>query len=184
MSDVVKALVRIGGVAHLSNGLTERANGILKGMLKMYTDEDQTDLDTYLPFVRYAYRSSYQSSLRSTPFGMLYGREPTLPLDTVLLEPEPTYTKADDYRRVLEEGLKRRYKWAKANLDAVQAKVQSFQTGAKEKVTKVPAAKQYKAGDKVMVHITLPVTSGERAAGLKHAWRGPYSVLRTEGRHT
>ena len=91
------------------NGLLERANGILKGMLKMYTDEDQTDWDTYLPFVLYAYHSSYQSSLRSTPFGMMYGRESTLPLDTVLLEQEPTYTKADEYRRVLEEGLKRRY---------------------------------------------------------------------------
>jgi len=53
-------------------------------MLMMYTDENKTDWDRYLHFVLFAYRTSYQSSLRSTPFGMLYGRKATLPIETLL----------------------------------------------------------------------------------------------------
>ena len=62
----------------LKNGLTERFNGSLKGILKMFTDERQLDWDTYLPFLLFAYRTSYQSSLKTTQFGLLYGREAAL----------------------------------------------------------------------------------------------------------
>ncbi|KAE9305994.1 hypothetical protein PR003_g21348 [Phytophthora rubi] len=68
-----------------TQGLVERFNGTLIGMLKMHVSEAQTDWDLYLPRVLFAYRTSYHESLGDTPFFTLYGRDATLPLDVAFL---------------------------------------------------------------------------------------------------
>ncbi|POM74055.1 Retrovirus-related Pol Polyprotein [Phytophthora palmivora] len=74
-----------------TQGLVERFNGTLIGMLKMFVNEAQTDWDLYLPRVLFAYRTSYHESLKDSPFFSLYGRDPVLPLDLAFLNTDNTW---------------------------------------------------------------------------------------------
>lgn len=56
-----------------TQGLVERFNGTLIGMLKMYVGETQRDWDLYLPRVLFAYRTSYHEALRDSPFFRFMG---------------------------------------------------------------------------------------------------------------
>ena len=102
------------------NGLTERCNGTIKRMLACYVDENQSNWDTYLSLVLFAYRTSYQASLRSTPFGMLYGQEARLPADDVWLDDEQPQFEPEDYRERLAEALDLRRAWARRCMEHVQ----------------------------------------------------------------
>ena len=73
-----------------TDGLCERFNGILKTLLRMRVNNDKDDWDEQLPHALLAYRVSKQSSTGATPFEMLYGRDPRLPLG---VEPEELETK-------------------------------------------------------------------------------------------
>ncbi|KAG4052116.1 hypothetical protein PC123_g12690 [Phytophthora cactorum] len=68
-----------------TQGLVERFNGTLMGMLRMYVSETQTDRDVYLPRVLFAYRTAYHEGLGDAPFFSLYGRDPVLPIDLAFL---------------------------------------------------------------------------------------------------
>ena len=50
----------------------------------MYVSEDHRDWDCTLPFVTFAYNSSRHDVTGYSPFYLLYGRDPLLPLDSLL----------------------------------------------------------------------------------------------------
>ena len=66
-----------------ANGLVERFNATLKGMLKPYCDEKSVTWDELLPFVLFAYREVPQESTGFSPFELLYGQRVRGPLDVV-----------------------------------------------------------------------------------------------------
>lgn len=68
-----------------TNGLTERLNRTLTDMLSCYVSADHRDWDVSLPYVKFAYNSSRHDKAGYSPFYLPYGREPTLPLDTLVL---------------------------------------------------------------------------------------------------
>ncbi|KAE9343832.1 hypothetical protein PR003_g8764 [Phytophthora rubi] len=92
-SEVAKAFYQTLGIRKLfgavyhpqTQGLVERFNGTLIGMLRMHVDEVQTDWDVYLPRVLFAYRSAYHKALGDSPFFSPYARDPVLPLDVAFL---------------------------------------------------------------------------------------------------
>ncbi|XP_077534689.1 uncharacterized protein LOC144146627 [Haemaphysalis longicornis] len=53
-------------------------------MLSMYVSRDHSNFDLVLPFVTYAYNTATQSTTGFSPFFLLYGREPSCLLDTIL----------------------------------------------------------------------------------------------------
>jgi len=63
------------------DGLTERFNRTLKTMIASYVNEDQDDWDTKLPMLAFAYNTAVHASTKCTPFKLIYGREPKIPLD-------------------------------------------------------------------------------------------------------
>lgn len=67
-----------------TNGLTERLNRTLTDMLAKYVSSDHSDWDIALPYVTFAYNSSRHDTAGYSPFFLLFGREPTLPLDTTI----------------------------------------------------------------------------------------------------
>lgn len=67
-----------------TNGLTERLNRTLLDMLAMYTDANQTNWDKVLPFITFAYNTSIQATTNFSPFFLLFGREASVTLDTIL----------------------------------------------------------------------------------------------------
>jgi hypothetical protein len=186
-SELWSALCALGGVEQAktpsyraaTNGACERYNGTLKQMLKCYVDENQANWDEVLPYVVFAYRTSYQSSIGCSPFSMLFGREARLPLDIFLFESTHQSITPQDYRTMLEENWKGRYLTAKAHFDGVQLREVERLT----KEGRMCDQGRFKVGDKVWLH--TPTRSGEELArALKVPWSGPFEVTRILGRRT
>lgn len=106
LSQVVEALLAECHVVHRTstayhpqtNGLTERFNRTLGDMLTAYVASDHSNWDMILPFVTYAYNTATQATTGFSPFFLLYGREPSCTLDTVL----PYQPDASEYRPISE----------------------------------------------------------------------------------
>ena len=58
-----------------ANGLAESMNKTLQNILKETVNENRTDSDTKLHSALWAYRTSYKTSIQSTPFRLAYGLE-------------------------------------------------------------------------------------------------------------
>ncbi|KYO44554.1 hypothetical protein Y1Q_0016704 [Alligator mississippiensis] len=58
-----------------TNGLVERFNGTLKGMLKAYVDSNPNDWDEKLPHLLFAYREVPQESTGFSRFELMFGTQ-------------------------------------------------------------------------------------------------------------
>ena len=54
----------------------------------MYVSANQKDWDKHIPMVLFAYRVSPNATTGESPFYLLYGREPRLPIDAALILPD------------------------------------------------------------------------------------------------
>ena len=63
-----------------SNGLDERFNQTLQWQLLKFVDTEQTDWDLYIDAILFSYRVSTQDSTKHSPFLLVYGRQPRLPI--------------------------------------------------------------------------------------------------------
>lgn len=73
-----------------TDGLVERFNRTLKEGLAVYVNQDPLSWDNYLPFVTFAYNTAHHVSTGYSPFKLLYGRNPDIPLsqDVKNLQPK------------------------------------------------------------------------------------------------
>lgn len=62
-----------------TNGLVERTNRTLLGILSKTVHKYPKRWDTYLRIIKFNYNIRYQESIKSSPFQLLYGRHPNLP---------------------------------------------------------------------------------------------------------
>ena len=53
-------------------------------MIKANKDDEQSDWDMNLPKLTYTFNTSVQESTKHTPFEMMFGRKPKLPIDIAL----------------------------------------------------------------------------------------------------
>ena len=152
----------------ICNGLVEKFNGTLKGMLKKLCDEKPKDWDRYPSPLLFAYREVPQESLGFSPFELLYGRSVRGPL-AILKEmwtneqssPEVklTYEYVMDVRNRLEDTLQ----MAK---DKLGSKSQSY----KHYYDKRARDRKFFVGDKVL--LLLPTSENK----LLMQWKGPFEV--------
>ena len=105
VSELITALLALFKVRKLTtlayrpqaNGLVERFNHTLVSMISHFVTTDQRNWDMLLPYVLFAFRSAPQSTMKFSPFYLLYGREPSFPLDHAFGNSHiRTYLKADD----------------------------------------------------------------------------------------
>lgn len=82
------------------NGLTERQNQTTQNMLLKYLDNQEQWADL-LPSVLFAYRTSKHSSTGFSPFFLLFGRQPRLPVD-LMVENQPKDTSIEEKITVME----------------------------------------------------------------------------------
>ena len=66
------------------NGQTERFNHTLEATLAKMTQENQADWDTHITKALFAYRTAVHESTGFTPFSLLFGHTPNLPVDIML----------------------------------------------------------------------------------------------------
>lgn len=63
------------------DGLVERVNRSLLQMFRTYCNQS-SDWEQWLPLLLYAYRSSTHTSTKCSPYLLMFGREPSLPVNT------------------------------------------------------------------------------------------------------
>ena len=70
-----------------SDGLVEKFNRTLLGMLSMMVKEDEQGWDLLLPTMLLAYWTSHHATTGVTPFELMFGRNPRLPEDVLFSIP-------------------------------------------------------------------------------------------------
>ena len=154
------------------DGLVERFNQTLKGMLRKTAAQEGKDWDRLIPALLFAYREVPQKSTDFSPFELLYGRDVRGPLD-ILKESRVAGKRSDPnvaaYVLMMRDRLETMSMEARKNKET--AKIQQktwYDKGARER--------SFQPGDQVLV--LLPTT----AAKLTAQWQGPYTVVEQVGK--
>jgi hypothetical protein len=157
-----------------TNGVVERFNHTLLTMMSHYVLHDQHDWDMWIPYVLFAFRSSPHSILGHSPFFMVYGREPNLPLEHALgtvginrpfLRPnQEAYLSDIASRMALARDI------AAKRLDAVDR----ARIIANSHITHL---RQFTIGDKVMRWQPQLRDPSGRSRKLAQQWEGPFEVI-------
>ncbi|KAE8988354.1 hypothetical protein PR003_g23459 [Phytophthora rubi] len=179
-SEIAKSFYQTLGIKKLygsayhpqTQGLVERFNGTIMGMLKMHVSEAQTDWDLYLPRVLFAYRTAYHEALGDSPFFSLYGRDPVLPLDVAFLNLGKKWKSNEvaAYRREL-------YRTLRDSRHLVERQLLKAQDRHERRLSDRVVV-QYEVGAPVWVYQLFRKKSGEsRTKKLAFAWHGSYRVV-------
>ena len=78
-----------------SNGLVERFNGTFHAQIAKLYNSELNDWDDFLAPVIYAYNTGIQSTTGYSPFQLMFGRQPVLPLDYTATS--FTFNRPNDY---------------------------------------------------------------------------------------
>jgi len=151
-----------------SDGLVERFNRTLLDMLSI-TVADEHDWDLSLPMLLLAYRTSVQETTGTTPFQLMFGRNPRLPEDVLYSLPATSYDSVSQYTKDLKGRLQRSYQ-------AVIEHVQQKQTHQKDVYDRGVRGSPYSVGDLVLLH--SPVVPRGKSWKLHKPWQGPYRVVK------
>lgn len=151
-----------------TDGLLEHFHRTLFTTLSMYADKGQKDWDQFLSLALFAYRSSPQASTGESPFYLLYGRDPVLPVDFAFIPPSRYTVDLDEYPLDLRHHLHQAWSIAQENIKNAQAQQNEFYD--KHYSTRVP---DYRVGQQVRVF--YPTTAPpEHTQKLDKPWKGPY----------
>jgi len=178
MSDLIQSVCDVLGMKKINtsgyhpqtDGLVEKFNSTLINLMAKCCETRQHDWDEHLPLLLFAYRSSLQESTRESPFFLLYGRDPRLPTETALSQPESPYqVDVEDYRTELVTQMSRVWTLAKQKIEqAQQAQKIQYDRHATN-------LEKLRVGDRVMVYMLDQVQGKMRK--LARPFHGPYQIL-------
>jgi len=149
-----------------ANGLVERWNLTVLGMLRTLADDHVSDWEDHLDFAVFAYNSSVHPTLGLLPYFMNFGREPTIPLDTILgRKPDDTTVDAHVQQRLdqLDQSIK-------LGREAQEKTKRMSHQALVEKVNR-PYTTAFKIGD----HVFAEKADAKK---LEERWEGPFEVLK------
>jgi len=150
-----------------TDGQSEREIQTLITILRSYVNAMADDWDDFLPALELAVNSKIQASTGASPFYLVYGKEPRLPIDCVLdtVHSQPSMVPA------VENRLQRMQK----ALAAAYTKVEEAQARQKKNSDEHHRMLQLKEGDQVMLSTDgLVLKSGTHK--LTSRYVGPFKV--------
>ena len=151
-----------------TDGLVERFNGTLAETLSMFVSSNQKDWDEHLPQVLFAYRVSPNATTGESPFYLLYGREPRLPMDVSLLPPTNLSPSVAEHRARIVTTLEEAQQLIQSNTQRAQLKMKArYDQSARP----VP----YTVGQRVWVY--TPKHRKGLSKKLLHNFHGPYRIV-------
>ena len=150
-----------------SNGHIERCNGTIKRALLKRVGGAHYDWPDHLPSVLMAMRVAVQESSRFSPFFVLYGRDPTLPMDT-LLRPKLKYT-GEDWTTIQLGRMHDAFMLIKANTQVARDRQKKLYDRKSEPVN-------LKVGDAVWYY--YPVVEKGVPAKLQQKWLPQYRIVK------
>jgi hypothetical protein len=174
---------RISSAYHpQTNGLDERMNQTLKGALVKFFNANHDDWDVHIKSVLFAYRTSRNDSTKFTPFELMFGRTPILPIEMDIAS-RPDRDDDDDVSPSPQSSavqFNEKVSIMMAIREQVKAKAMSNIEKAQERQKKHYDAKHkppcFKEGDVVLLRNKR---NEQRKGGkLEQPWSGPYTVSR------
>ena len=154
-SEIVKELCKLTGMEKsrttcyhpMSNGMTERFNRTLMGMLGTLETEKKGEWTKHIGSLVYAYNATKHDSTGYSPFELMFGRQARLPLDMVFgTQIEEGTSDLTEYGKELHERLKTAYDKVNHNADQARSK-------QKAQFDKKARAGKLEIGDDVLVKI-------------------------------
>ena len=151
------------------NGQVERFNRTVEAMLSKVVNQNQKNWDTCLSKVLFAYRSAIHEATGYTPFHLMFGRTPRLPVDVMLGRvDENDFVGYPQYVQQLHHNLKNAFLLAREKITAsVKHQKTVYDKGSR--------GSELRVGDRVWLHV--PAVKLGRTKKLSSLWRGPYTVL-------
>ena len=148
-----------------SNGQTERMNRTLHQYLRAFTNEQQTNWDTLLPFAEFSYNNTTQASTGVTPFLFDYGQEVNSPGNIQ----RPSMTPAANAYATVVASLTKQAK----------DKIQRAKTYQAEYANRSRRDESFNVNDSVLVHKSGIPTMYTKKLG--PVWYGPFKVIAKYG---
>ena len=131
-------------------------------MISFYVNTNQRNWDNFIPYVLFAYKTSPQASTKMSPFYLLYGREPKLPVDRLLQQPNVESKTQEGYATEVEQKFKSAWQLAQKHILTSQNR----QKQAYDKITR--NSNDFSIGDHVFVYTPQP------KKGLSPKFQRPY----------
>ena len=151
-----------------TDGLVECFNSSLMKSLSQFTASNQKDWDISLPAVLFGFRIAPSPTTSESPFYLLYGRKPCLPMEVPLKPPGKLTQSVLHYRSQLVENLHL------TDQTAAQ-QIQLSQHNMKEIYDRNAKPYPYQVGDKVWVFTPKIIKGLSRK--LMYSWHGPYRLV-------
>lgn len=149
------------------NGQVERFNRTIEAMLSKVVQNSQKDWDSHIPKALLAYRSAVHESTKFTPYHLVFGRSPGLPVDVFLgrAQSQEEFTSYPEFIRKVHQTLNSTYSEVNQHLREAYHQRKRFHQQSKKLC-------DFQCGDRVWLHV--PAIKRGRTKSL---WRGPYTVM-------
>lgn len=151
-----------------ANGQVERFNHTLCSMLRTFVNQHQTDWDLHLNVCQFAYRIAVNATTKYSPFYLVYGREPRLPVD-IMLDNTDKAKNEHDYVVEMIKNVNNSHALARKNILVRRAKL----------VSELSALfNQTKFAEGSLVYHLVPDSRIGLANKLRCRWKGPMKVIK------
>lgn len=150
------------------DGLVERQNRTLQNMLAAFASKREGDWDLWLDSVVYAYNTSAHESLGMSPYEIVFGRTPRLPLELELGLPLANPMTQTEYAHTVRNVLKDVHTIARQHLAIAQTRQTKQYNGRNSRW------KAFEPGQAVWLKRPKDWKFGRR-------WIGPFVVLNRTG---
>ena len=154
-----------------TDGLVERFNSTLKGMLRKFVRERGKDWDKLLPYLLFAYREVPQASTGFSPFELLYCREVRGPLDVL----EEAWEEGDGTSMSIVSHVVQIREMMEKMKDVVHENLEQVRNRQKRWYDQHARLQEFSVGD--FVGVLIPVQSNKLFA----QWQGPFEVVKKLG---
>jgi len=150
------------------DGLVERFNKTITTMLSMFVSSNQRDLDVFILYVLFAYRTAKNSTTGYDSFYLLYGTPAQLPLDIVFNSAiNANYNKTDDYVNDMQIKFTAAWKITRENIERSQI-------SQKRSYDQTARAPEFSAGQTVLLQ--NPSVGIRKTKKFTPVWHGPFVI--------
>ena len=151
-----------------AQGIVERQHATLASLLKKLCNEKQAKWQEHLNHALFAMRVSKNRTTKFSPFELVFGRSPGLPLDLAYALPIPKredFSSHQEYARALHNKMSTAFNLARQHIKAVVAR---------QREQHFKPINSFNPGDKVWLF--APITTQGIRRKFLYNWSGPWSV--------
>lgn len=180
-SSVIQSLCQLLGISTTrtlayhpeGNGQVERFNRTLEAILAKTIEANQHEWDSLLSKALFAYRTAIHDTTHFSPFHLMFGRSPQLPIDLILGWIDPS--KHRSYPQFVQDA----HKQLKTSYAITNQYLQAQHLRQKQFHDSHGFGEPFQVGDRVWLY--TPVVSKGNTKKFTSFWKGPYTVVDKPG---